>query len=499
MMLNKKYIGLLLATIMILSIMYTTLSNVEANKQQSQNEINILLKKLDEKLPKLMKAAGVPGVQIALIDGDKIITKEYGYSDKANKTKVTKDTIFQVGSVSKMVTAWGVMKLVEEGKIDLDQPVEKYLTRWHLPESGYNNDGVTVRRLLSHTAGLPEKGYSGLKPSESLITIEESLSKTTNGTENARVVYEPGSRFQYSGAGYTLLQLLVEEVSNMTFEKYLEQEILKPLSMSNSSFEARNDILKKTSKTYGNLGQKLPNYIYTEKAAAGLYSTAEDLAKLGMEIINTNEKVLKSDTINTMLKKVEGTSYGLGYRIMDLSSTISAVGQGGTNRGWRAQFSMIPDKKQGIAILVNSDMGDMVIWEAMAYWTELQTGELPEYNKAMHGEVSRVLIVAVVLGLLFCLCLLMTIKNIVKGRRRLAYLSDKKLWVKLLRVVIPLSLTMAWWIGLYGPIINGGWNAAAFLPYSLKWASLSITMWCMLLVAIGLFPKRKKIEKGVSG
>jgi CubicO group peptidase (beta-lactamase class C family) len=135
---------------------------------------------------------------------------------------VDRNTVFQVASLSKWVSAFGVMKLVEEGKLDLDVPVSKYLTRWQLPASEFNNDGVTVRRLLSHTAGLSDGlGYSGFEPGVPIQPIEESLTKASDADEGisgaVQVGIEPGAEFKYSGGGYTLLQLLVEEVSRQSF------------------------------------------------------------------------------------------------------------------------------------------------------------------------------------------------------------------------------------------------------------------------------------------
>jgi len=121
------------------------------------------LLELDEKIPAWLEEFIVPGAAIALIDnGEVIFQKGYGYADVKNQVKINSQTGFNIGSISKTVTAWGVMKLVEDGKIELDSPAEKYLTRWHFPNSDYDVDEVTIRRLLSHTAGLSLHGYPGL-------------------------------------------------------------------------------------------------------------------------------------------------------------------------------------------------------------------------------------------------------------------------------------------------------------------------------------------------
>lgn len=158
---------------------------------------------------------------------------------------VDRNTIFQVSSLSKIVSAVGIMKLVELGKIDLDTPVSKYLKRWKLPPSEFDNEEVTVRRLLSHTAGLTDGlGYNGFKSKDSVQTIEGSLTKAKD-TDNiqVKVGIEPCSKWKYSGGGFTLLQLLVEETSGQAFNDFMQDSLFTPLKMNSSSY-ILNDTLE---------------------------------------------------------------------------------------------------------------------------------------------------------------------------------------------------------------------------------------------------------------
>jgi CubicO group peptidase (beta-lactamase class C family) len=492
-----KTFSLLIIMVMLINLTLVSGMDMKSGQKQAIDNASEFQKRLDSQLPDLLKKYGVPGVKIALIDGDKVWEKEYGYADKSAKKLITANTIFQVGSVSKMVTAWGAMKLVDQGKIDLDAPIDKYLTRWHLPKSEYSSEGVTLRRILSHTAGLSLQGYAGVAPSKKLVTIEESLSGRTDGSGDVRIIYEPGSRFQYSGGGYTLLQLMIEEVSGMPFEKYMEQEVLKPLGMNNSAFEWKDEFKPNMSKAYGVLGQALPNYLYTEKAAAGLFTTAEDLAKFEMAVMNISDDkpvgrgVLKPDTVALMMKCIPDTKWGLGYQMIELPNGETAIGHGGTNRGWRAQLVELPDKKQGLVVLTNSDMGDNIIGEVASFWMEQQTGKLPDFYNNMHRMDRNALLLAVILGFLLVAASMLVANSIMKGKRQYAYLKDKKMWKKVLRILVPILITAAWWIGLYGPIIRG-WNIAEFLPVSTKWVTLVVTLWCTLLLVIAVLPKKKK-------
>ena len=172
----------------------------------------------------------MPGAAVGIIhEGEIWMKRGFGYADVASGRRVDASTAFNIGSISKTVAAWGVMKLVQAGDLDLDAPASRYLTRWQLPESAFDHDGVTIRRMLSHTAGLSLSWYPGFQPGEPLPTVEESLSGATNGTGGLFVAHEPGSRWQYSGGGYTLAQL--EEVTKQPFAEYMEREVLELLGM----------------------------------------------------------------------------------------------------------------------------------------------------------------------------------------------------------------------------------------------------------------------------
>ena len=159
----------------------------------------------------------------------------------ANPDTIDRDSVFATASLSKWIAAHAVMKLVEQGKLDLDRPVESYLTRWQLPASAFSSRGVTARRLLSHTAGLTDAlGFGDYRRDEALPTLEGELAAPRASTDRpstpVAVGIEPGREFRYSGGGYLLLELLVEEVSGEPFETFVTREVLQPLDMSRSGY-----------------------------------------------------------------------------------------------------------------------------------------------------------------------------------------------------------------------------------------------------------------------
>ncbi|MEO0338901.1 MAG: serine hydrolase domain-containing protein, partial [Bacteroidota bacterium] len=205
---------------------------------------------------------------------------------------VDQATAFPVASISKWVTAFGVMKMVEQDKVDLDKPIDDYLTRWQLPDSEFDNRKVTVRRLLSHSAGLVDDlGYAGFGPGEKMQTLEESLTKAADAPYSegaARVGFEPGSRYQYSGAAYTILQLLIEEVSGQAFQEYMDQTVFTPLGMEHSTFEVADQSKLGLADIYKDDGTTRPSKKFTALAAAGLFTSVGDLSQFMIAQVTPN-------------------------------------------------------------------------------------------------------------------------------------------------------------------------------------------------------------------
>jgi CubicO group peptidase (beta-lactamase class C family) len=235
----------------------------------------------DDAIPKLMDKRGVPGVAIAVVRGGEVAWgKGYGWADKDRRLPVTEHTVFQAASISKSVSAWVVMKLVENGKLALDTPASRYLTRWQLPASPFDNDGVTLRRILSHTAGLSIAGYLGFPPGTPLQTLEASLTSAADaGQQPLAVVFPPGQGWHYSGGGYTLMQLIVEQATAQSFADFAQSAVLTPLKLNESRFHTLPQGQSETAKAYDRAGNAVPAYRFTAQAAAGLWSTAADLAR----------------------------------------------------------------------------------------------------------------------------------------------------------------------------------------------------------------------------
>ena len=190
-------------------------------------------------LAERMKHYGVPGVAIAVIEDGKIKeTKGFGVLQAGGKEPVNADTLFSVGSVSKVVAATLIHKMDEEGTLDVDRDINEYLKSWRLPDAQkWDDTKINLRMILSHTAGFNVHGFPDFLPGETLPTVYDTLYGTGPArTDALRQFYKPGSRFSYSGGGYTLAQLLVTDVSGKSFEDTAKGTLLDPLGMKRSSF-----------------------------------------------------------------------------------------------------------------------------------------------------------------------------------------------------------------------------------------------------------------------
>jgi CubicO group peptidase (beta-lactamase class C family) len=348
-------------------------------KNSSEMAENEFRQYLDTKIPSLMQRYDIPGVSVALIQDGKILwTKAYGYANLESKTPMTTGTPCRVESISKSVTAWGVLRLVQSGEIHLDTPVFHYLKSWKFPESSYSDEKITVRHLLSQQSGLP-LGTIGVRysPVEPKPSLREYLS------DNAVLFQEPGISFFYSNTGFNLLELLIEEVSGQDFAIYMKQEVLLPLGMEHSDFSLSEELIPIIPNGYTMTQDPVPVYVYPDKAAGGLFATVTDVTEFvtaGMTKFNTKgSNVLDShwiDSLYTAEIPMSGyysmvfDDYGLGHFIETLPDGAKSVSHGGQGTGWMTHFQSIPETGEGIVIITNSQRSWPFIGQLLTTWAQ---------------------------------------------------------------------------------------------------------------------------------
>lgn len=351
----------------------------------------------------------VPAVSIALIDGGKVQwARAYGVVEAGQTPAVgaTSQTLFQAASISKAVSAIGAMRLVQEGKLALDDPANTQLTTWKLPDNALTQaTPVTLRMLLNHSAGATVHGYFGYAQGQSVPTLLQVLDGQPPATSDpVRVDIQPGTAWRYSGGGYSVVQQMVTDTTALPFDRYMQKAVLQPLGMSHSTFAIPLTARQRASTAAGHVedGTVVPGrwHAYPELAAAGLWTTPADLAQVVLEMQRatggSGGAVLKHDTATTMLTRRLG-EYGLGFYVEDLSAVSSFSHSGGT-AGFRSQLYGYTGSGQGAVIMTNSDNGAALIDEILASisaeygWPEFKVVEktaLPgsaEVNQQLAGE-----------------------------------------------------------------------------------------------------------------
>lgn len=352
-------------TLLLFVLLFTFVAGLGASEQLPAVDA------LEAQITALREHYRVPGVAVAVIEqGAVVLLRGYGVRASGTAVPVTPGTVFQVASISKPVAALSVLRLADAGLLDLDRPVNEVLERWSLPPSSYPQQEVTPRRLLDHTAGLTPSGYTGYPPDWKLPTLQQALRGEGRGARAVRLTRRPGEAFMYSGGGYTVLQLLVEERAGVSFADFAQRAVLDPLDMRSSSFSPTGALAERLATPHSVYGCTLPVYRFAEQAAAGLYSSAGDMARFLIEHmrgLRDDGVLLGAPQYREMMTPGEG-DYGLGWSVTPLPGGERVVAHGGANRGWKAYVAMIPERQSGIAILTNSDRGMSLYRDVANTW-----------------------------------------------------------------------------------------------------------------------------------
>jgi len=457
-------------------------------------DLDSLIAALDQNVPGYLAAYYTPGAGIALVEnGELVWSQGFGLADQENNVPATAETVYQIASISKTVAATGILRLVEQGKLDLDAPASQYLTRWQIPESAINENDVTIRRLLSHSAGLSVHGYPGYEPDAALPSLEEALSGHPLGPDySVEVVAEPGQAYSYSGGGYTLLQLIVEEVSGQSFADAMQQEVMDPLGLEHSSFVWRADLRGLPAKAYNMDGRLLPNYLFTEQAAAGLYTTAGELARFGIAHL-PGQGLLSENSLSQMqavsipipAQSAEGffsgmDGYGLGWFVETLPDGSRVVNHTGGNKGWRSLLSVAPQRGAVLVVLTNSDNGSGVHDEIRADWAEWLGAGMPKGIRNAQNLANGVVILSGLLILGFGGWLYRFVRKVQQGQRKFQFrpnqrsISGRKLIFGLLVAL----LLAAGWLFLLQIFVK------MIFPLQAGWVGLAYLLW-VLALALG--------------
>ncbi|MDP5280254.1 serine hydrolase domain-containing protein [Sphingomonas sp. DG1-23] len=353
-------------------------------------------------LAERMRAYNVPGISVAVIHRGKLAwARGWGLRDTASCAPVTPDTAFQAASISKLATAVIALRLVEQGKLGLDRDINRFLRSWQLPRDPERApDGVTLRQLLSHTAGLGIHGFAGYTPDADLPTPAQILDGTPPANSGAvRSTQPAGGQWTYSGGGYVLTQLALSDVSGTPFEMLAQRELFDPLGMTRSAYAQPPSatILADIASAHAG-GVPIPGrfHVYPELAAAGLWTNAADLARLLIDVqaaaAGGEGHRLSPAMARAMLTPVMG-NWGMGAALY--SNGARRFGHDGLNEGFQSSMIAYVDGGDGIVVLANSGQSRRLIDEivraiATDYgWTDIAAPAVAA-KMLTHAQLERV-------------------------------------------------------------------------------------------------------------
>jgi CubicO group peptidase (beta-lactamase class C family) len=349
---------IIFALMLMLVVSHSTVAGKLATAQQSTN-----LQAIDAYLESKRQQFQIPGLAIAIVQGDQIIhVKGLGTAD-AEKRSVTPETPFILGSVSKSFTALAILQLVDAGKMDLDAPVQQYLPWFRVAERQASSQ-ITIRHLLNQVSGI--SSWTGVAQLNDIDASEEAIEKHVRNLKSARLSQPVGKKFQYSNSNYTILGMVVQTVAGMPYEQYVQQHIFTPLEMEHSytsQVEAQKAI---PALSVGNrfwfgypVWTEVP-YNRGDLPAGYLISSVENLAHY--LIAQMNDGRYKDVTLVSGGKISElhqpavdtggGQSYGMGWFTRNINS-IPIVYHAGAVANYSTNMTLIPDKKLGFALLTN--------------------------------------------------------------------------------------------------------------------------------------------------
>jgi len=326
------------------------------------------------KLSERMRHYNVPGVSIAVINNFQLEwAKGYGVLQAGSNDPVTPSTLFQTGSIGKPVVAAAALHFVQTGKLDLDENVNRKLSSWQIPANSFTaRSDVTLRRLLSHTAGVTLPGVIGYAQGETLPTLHQMLGgDPPANTPPIHVDRVPGTQFHYSGGGYLIVEQLLVDLSGpgKTFPEIIHEVIFQPCGMTVSVFDPLpEELWDHAAAGHRAEGSPIPGgwFVYPEMGMGPFWTTPTDMARFVIETMlaynGRSDQILSRNMVRTMLSPQIGTQ-GLGFGLGDDGADRFYFFHKGANEGYRTMLIAYPKRGQGAIIMTNSDNGDLLVEE----------------------------------------------------------------------------------------------------------------------------------------
>ncbi len=355
----------------------------------------------------------LPALSISVVDDDKVILSEglastgpgvtntsKVASDAANRRPIDGDTVYRVGSVSKLFTDIAVMQQVEQGKLKLDQPVTDVLADF-APANSFGKS-ITLRQLMSHRSGLVREPPVG----HYFDPTEPTVSATVKSLNQTRLIYAPDTKTKYSNAGITVVGAMLEQVTGASYDREIERSILQPLGMRASGFELNDALRAKLAPcvmwTLDGRRFEAPQFKLGTAPAGNLYSTANDMAQFVRCVLASgkfgDQRLLQAATLEEMITPIKDANgkpqgFGLGFRVSELDGT-KRIGHGGAVYGCATQVEMLPAERVGVSVLISLDCANgvaerLATFALRALVAHKHKRPLPVYERTQEVPVAR--------------------------------------------------------------------------------------------------------------
>ena len=360
----------------LLSVTLNLFSGACANAQPADAEISYAkaIEKLQAAIRHEVASKQLPAFSISLVDNDRTVWADgFGYQDAGKKVRATADTVYRVGSVSKLFTDIAVMQLVESGKLDLDADIQAYVPNLK-PGNSYGVP-LTLRQMMSHRSGLVRESPVGHYFDPSKPTLAETVA-SLNSTS---LVYRPETKTKYSNAAVAVVGAALESQLNVSHPEQVQQTILDPLEMNSSSFVVTEAVKPRLAtgwmRTYDGRQFEAPNFLLGTGPAGNLYSSVLDLSKFMVCMFNEGKtatgEILKPETYRLMTTPINDADgkpqgFGIGFHVQELDGHTK-IGHGGAVYGFSTQLEALPERKLGVAAAASMDGTNGVVGRLADY------------------------------------------------------------------------------------------------------------------------------------
>lgn len=471
-------------TLIIVSILISLISTVltvsaKGNNKNIDSLTQEKMAEIEEFIQENMDKGKIPGLAVTIVKDDKTIyQKGFGYSDIEYKTPITDNTLFELGSNSKAFTGLGILKLAEDGLINLDDNVSKYIPWFNVNYKGKDTI-ITLEQLLHHSSGIPFKTIDKIPVSNEDNALELTV-KTLIGTELSS---KPGEKFQYATINYDVLGLIIEVVSGVSYEKYMQDNIIMPLGLNNTYLFRDENVNEKIATGY-KIGflkpRKYEAPVYRGNKPAGYIITdIEDIAKwlkiqMGISKESKFDKTLieKSHEANrTVAPGTYGSSYSAGWEVyQEIGGRIS---HGGSNPNFSSFISFKPEQKEGIAVLSNTNSAYVEfickgISEILNV-NEYNNIDIKDLNKRSDSIAIFIICFSSLIIIITLYFIVKLIKEIITKKRKFNSISKKSFLNIFISLIILLIITYCIYLIPYILYYGVSWDFVfVWLPDSIK-------------------------------